>query len=168
MNASLLFLLAYLLLIIGFIGTLLPMLPGTILIWLGIVVWAWADGFHRIGWLTLVGVTLLFSVDIVSGFFLTTAFTRKSGASWKAISASIVFGLLGGIFLSGLPVIGTLFGALLGALVGMFLVEWLDKRAWRQALGASVSYLVGAITSKIVEIIIGGLMLGVFVWQAFL
>ncbi len=167
MDAQLLFLLAYLLIAIGFIGAFLPLMPGATFIWLGVVIWAFADGFRRVGWLALGALTILLIVGWVSGFFLSTLFSRKSGASWKAIFAAIVGGLLGGIFLSELPVLGTIAGAIIGALLGMFLVEWFDKRNWRKALKASASYLVGSLTSKIVEIIISLVMLGIFVWQAF-
>lgn len=159
--------LAYVLIIVGFIGTLLPMVPGTILIWLGIVLWAWADAFRHIGWLTLAVLTLLLIIGWAADLGLGTVLSRKSGASWKAIIASMVCGLLGAIFLSELPVIGTIAGALIGALVGMLAVEFLVRRDFRKALGASASYLAGSLVSKVFEIIVGLVMIGVFVWQAF-
>lgn len=159
--------LAYVLIIVGFIGTFLPMVPGTILIWLGIVLWAWADAFRHIGWLTLAALTLLLIIGWAADLGLGTVLSRKSGASWKAIIASMVGGLLGAIFLSELPIIGTIAGALIGALVGMLAVEFLVKRDFRKALGASASYLAGSLASKIFEIIVGLVMIGVFIWQAF-
>ena len=49
--STLLFLAAYLLMFLGIVGALVPVLPGPLLIWLGVFVWAWADGIRfRIGW----------------------------------------------------------------------------------------------------------------------
>ena len=73
--------LAYILIILGFIGTLLPLMPGTVLIWLGIVVWAWGDAFRHIGWLTLAALTLLLIVGWAADLVASTVFSRKSGAS---------------------------------------------------------------------------------------
>ena len=46
--------LAVALVIVGVIGTVLPALPGPILVFAGVFVAAWADGFHRIGVWTLI------------------------------------------------------------------------------------------------------------------
>lgn len=159
--------LAYILIILGFIGTLLPLMPGTVVIWLGIVVWAWADAFRHIGWLTLAALTFLLIVGWAADLVASTAFSRKSGASWKAIIASMVCGLIGALFLSEFPIVGTIAGALIGALVGMLAVEFLVTRDFGQALRASASYFVGSLASKIFEIIVGLLMIGIFVWRAF-
>lgn len=43
----------YALVILGVIGVILPLVPGTLLIWLGALVWAWGDGFERINWVVL-------------------------------------------------------------------------------------------------------------------
>ena len=43
----------YALVVLGLIGAVLPVLPGPILIWLGVLVWAWADGFATVNWWTL-------------------------------------------------------------------------------------------------------------------
>ena len=51
--------LAYIGMAIGLVGTVLPLIPGTILIWLSALLWAWADGFERVGWPTLLVLALL-------------------------------------------------------------------------------------------------------------
>ena len=44
---------AYALMVLGLIGSLLPVVPGPVFIWLGVLTWAWSDGFQAIGWPTL-------------------------------------------------------------------------------------------------------------------
>ena len=57
--STLFFLVSYLLIFLGIVGTLVPVLPGPLLIWLGAFVWAWADGFVHIGWPTLLVLAVL-------------------------------------------------------------------------------------------------------------
>jgi hypothetical protein len=54
----LLWIFAAVLVVIGLGGILLPALPGTVLIFAGLLLAAWADGFTRVGagTLTLIGV----------------------------------------------------------------------------------------------------------------
>ena len=156
----------YALVILGLAGSVLPLLPGPILIWLGMLVWAWGDGFVEVNWLTLTLLGLLAAGAWASDLFFTTTLSRRAGVSWKAIAASIVCGILGGIFLSELPVIGTIFGALIGALLGMLGMELIDKHNLRAALTAVRAYVGASLLSTLFEVTVALLMVGIFVWQA--
>lgn len=161
------FLLAYLLMVAGLVGAILPLLPGPVLIWIGALVWAWADGFARVGWPTLLVLAALMVLAWGSDLLLTTAASRKAGASWKAIGAAMAGGILGALLLSGLPIVGTISGALVGAVAGVLLAEYLDKRNWKRALRVGLSYIAGWLASSLLEVILSLLMLGIFAWQAF-
>ena len=67
----LLWTLALLLVAVGVAGTVLPGLPGTVLVLAGLILAAWIDGFSRVGAPTvvvLVGLTLLaYAADFVAG-----------------------------------------------------------------------------------------------------
>jgi hypothetical protein len=153
---------------LGVAGTVLPFLPGPLLIWCGALVWAWGNGFERVGWLELAVLGVLAALAWASDLWLTTLFSRRTGVSWRAILGSVVCGIAGGILLSSLPVIGTLFGALIGAALGMFVIEYWLKRNARAALEAVRAYVVGSLVSSIFEIVVALLMVGIFVWQAWL
>jgi len=159
-------LIGYVLVILGLAGSVLPLLPGPLLIWLGVLVWAWGDGFVEVNWLTVTVLGLLAAGAWASDLFFTTTLSRRAGVSWKAIAASIVCGILGGIFLSGLPVVGTLFGAMIGALLGMLGMELIDKRNVRAALTAVRAYVGASLLSTLFEVAVALLMVGIFVWQA--
>jgi uncharacterized protein len=167
-SATLFQLLGYALVLLGVAGTVLPLLPGPVLIWLGILAWAWGDGFVQVNWLVLAILGILALLAWGSDLFFTTAFTRKAGVSWKAVFGSIVTGILGGIFLSQLPFIGTLFGALLGALLGMLVIERYDKHNWPAAFAGVRAYIGATILSTVFEVTVAALMVGIFVWQAWL
>ena len=166
--ADLLALGAYLLIILGLVGAILPILPGPPLIWLGALLWAWADGFRAVGWPTLVGLGVLMVLAWTSDLVLTTLGTRKAGASWKAVAGAIMGGIVGAILLSGvIPVIGTILGTILGALIGVLLIEYYDKRNWGQAYRASKAYILGSLAGRALEVFLSLLMIAIFVWQAF-
>jgi uncharacterized protein YqgC (DUF456 family) len=159
---------AYLLMILGLIGAVLPIIPGPLFIWLGALLWGWADGFQAVGWPTLIVLGVLMVLAWSSDLILTTVGTRRTGASWKTVVGAIVFGIAGGILLSGLLlVIGTIVGSILGAVLGILVVEYYDKRNWRQALQASKAYVFGSLAARVVELLLSLLMVGIFVWQAF-
>jgi uncharacterized protein YqgC (DUF456 family) len=166
--ADLLTLVAYLLIILGLVGAILPILPGPVLIWLGVLLWAWVDGFQAVGWPTLAVLGVLMVLAWTSDLVLTTLGTRKAGASWKAVAGAIAGGIVGAILLSGVvPVIGTIFGTILGALIGILLIEYYDKRDWGQAYRASKAYVLGSLAGRALELVLSLFMIVVFAWQAF-
>lgn len=160
--------LAYILIAIGVAGSVIPVLPGPVLIWLGAFVWAWADNFTRIGWGTLIVLGVLALIAWGSDLFLTTVMSRRAGASWKAILGAIVGGLVGASLLSALPLLGTILGAILGAVVGMWLVEYWDKGNRRAATAAVQAYIASMIFAAVLEMVIALVMVGIFAMQAFL
>jgi uncharacterized protein YqgC (DUF456 family) len=159
---------AYILIAIGLAGSVIPLLPGPMLIWVGTFVWAWADGFTRIGWSTLIVLAVLAIAAWGSDLFLTTVMSRRAGASWKAILGAIVGGIVGASLLSALPVLGTVLGAILGAIAGMWLVEYWDKGNTRAATTAVQAYIASMIFAAILEMVIALIMVAIFAYQAFL
>jgi len=160
--------LGYVLIVVGLAGSILPLLPGPLLIWAGIFLWAWDDNFVRIGWPTLTLLGLLALIAWGADIFLTAVVSRRAGASWRAIGGAILGGILGGAFLSALPIIGTLAGAVIGAVVGMWTVEYYAKNRNQQAATTAVrAYITSLLIGAGLEVLIALIMIAVFVWQAF-
>ena len=165
----LIYALAYLLIFFGLIGSVLPLLPGPFLIFLGALLWASADGFEAVGWPTLVILLILTLLAWGSDILLTTTLTKRAGASWKAVGGAIAGGLLAGIFLGGwIPIIGTVVATIGGAIAGILALEYLDKRNLNQAYQAGKAYIGGYLLSSIFEAALAITMILIFVWQAFL
>lgn len=123
----------------GFVGLLLPAVPGAPLVLAGIVVIAWADGFARIGPLTLVVVALLALLSWVVDYAAGVLGARRAGASrWGLVGAFL--GLVVGLFF-GLP------GLLLGPAIGAVLLEYAKdpdlRRAARAGAGVFIGFLLG-------------------------
>jgi uncharacterized protein YqgC (DUF456 family) len=165
---QLLYPLSYLLILLGLLGAVVPILPGSLLIWLGVFAWAYADGFRAFGWPTLLLLGLMVLFTWGSDLLLTTWISRKSGASNKAVWGAIVGGLLGGVLLTSLiPVAGTILGGIAGAIIGVLAVELLVQRNVGQALKSGGSYILGYLASAVVQILLCVAMIGIFVIQAF-
>lgn len=156
----------YALIVLGLIGAVLPVLPGPPLIWLGVLAWAWADGFTHVSWITVAVLGVLALASWGSDLPFSTSLSRRAGVSWRAIAGSIVCGILGGIFLSELPVIGTLFGALIGSVLGMLVIERSVKGEWPAAFTAVKAYVAASLLSTVFEIAVALLMVGIFAWRA--
>jgi uncharacterized protein len=150
-----LWILAIALIVIGVIGTVLPILPGTILIFAGILLAGWADDFTRVSpW--LVGVTAVLTVvSIVADYLAAMLGARRLGASREAILGAAVGTILG--VLTGFW--GLVFMPLLGAAVGELIALSGLRRAGQVALGTWIGLMIG----MAVKIAIAFAMIGLFV-----
>jgi uncharacterized protein YqgC (DUF456 family) len=158
---------ALVIMFIGFIGAILPMLPGPPLIWVGAFVWALADGFTRVNGITLFVLFVIMALATISDITMSAAFAKQSGASWQTVVASIVGGIAGAALLAEVPVIGSIFGAVIGSMLAVVAVEYAMRRNRQAALKASGAYLMGCLVSQLVDVGLSSLMILIFVWQAF-
>ncbi len=160
--------LALLLILVGLVGAVVPVLPGALFIWFGILAWAIGERFQRIDWLTLVVLGVFALLATFSEFWLRPLVQLRAGFGWKNILAAIVGGFVGGFLLSEIPIAGTLFGAAIGSLLGTGAVTYVERKSLRHAARAAQSYLVGCALSSLIEIVFSLLMLAIFAWRAFL
>ena len=135
----LLWVLAVILVVVGLAGILLPALPGTVLIFAGLLLAAWVDGFTRVGTGTLVMLGAIaaasYGVDFVAG----AIGVKRSGASPRAMTGAAI-GTLLGLFL-GLP--GLVMGPFAGAVVGELTVHRDFARAGRAGVAAWIGFAIG-------------------------
>ncbi len=145
--------------LIGVIGTVLPIIPGTIVILLAALVYALLEGFQTVGWPTLLVLGLLTLVSTTADIWASSVGAKIGGASgW-----SVLFGLVGGLVgfvLFSLP------GAILGAIAGVLLTEIIRVGDWRQALKAGSGWVVGWVLATVFQLGVGLVMVAIFVWQA--
>jgi hypothetical protein len=104
-------------------GTLLPVLPGLVLLPLGALLWCWAVGFG-VAWpvllLAVVLVLLGWGAEAL-GVVLGAARLQASRWAYGGAALGLLVGVLG--LLPALPVGGPLLGALVGPLLGASLGE---------------------------------------------
>lgn len=151
----LLWLLAALLIVLGFAGLILPVVPGIPLVFAGLVLLAWAEHFAYVGWMTL---TLLGALALVSygiDFLASALGAKKFGASPRAVVGAAL-GALAGLFFG-------LVGILLGPFVGAVLGEFSRQSSVRAAAHAGVGATLGLLFGALLKIALAFAMIGVFV-----
>lgn len=151
----LLWLLAALLIVAGFAGLILPMLPGIPLVFAGLVLLAWAEDFAYVGGLTLalLGVLTLLSYGI--DLLASALGAKRFGASPRAVMGAAI-GALVGIFF-GLP------GILLGPFVGAVIGEFSGRTSLRAATHAGIGATLGLLFGALLKIALAFTLVGVFV-----
>ncbi|RNC71450.1 MAG: DUF456 domain-containing protein [Desulfuromonadales bacterium] len=148
------------LVIIGLAGTILPALPGAPLVYLGLLLAAWIDGFQRVGWVTLAVLAMLVLVSFAVEILVTGHGARRSGASRAAVIGASV-GTIVGLFF-GIP--GLVVGPFLGAVGGELLATRDLAQAGRAGIGAWLGIAVG-VGAKLALVF---MMIGIFVVSYFL
>jgi uncharacterized protein YqgC (DUF456 family) len=157
---------ALMVMVIGLVGTFLPILPGIALIWVTGLVYAIHERFATFDPVSFAVFSLLGVLGVISEFLLTQAGVKVSGASRQAMIAAAVGGAAGfviGFFVGG---IGAAPGGLIGALGGVTLVEYRQHRDVKKAGLAAGGWLAGCLASQAVELLIALSMVAIFVWQA--
>jgi uncharacterized protein len=152
--------LAIALIVVGVIGTFLPVLPGVILIFGGMLLGAWIDDFERVGWVALVilGVltVLVLAVDIVSGLLGA----KRVGASKLAIIGAAVGTIVGLAF----GIVGVLIAPFIGAVIGEVIARGQIAPAARVGVATWIGMVVGAL-AKLALVLA---MIGVFLASYFI
>ena len=151
---TLLWILAVALVVVGIAGTVLPAIPGAPLVFAGLLVAAWADGFRKVGPLPLVLIGLLTLVAFAVDWVAALLGAKKVGASrWALLGAAV--GTVAGLFF-GLP--GLLLGPFAGAAAGELFVARDLRQAGKVGLGTWLGFLFGTLAKLAVVFS----MLGVF------
>ncbi|MFC2046275.1 DUF456 domain-containing protein [Chloroflexota bacterium] len=150
--------LAVFVMLVGLIGTVVPIIPGTVLIFLAALGYALLEGFQTVGWPTMVVLGLLTLVATTADIWATSVGAKIGGASGWSVLAGLVGGLAGFVLF-------TLPGAIVGALVGVLLTEIIRLGDWRLALKAGSGWMVGWVLATIVQLGCGLTMVAIFAWQ---
>ena len=156
----LLWVLATLLVLVGLAGIILPALPGTILIFAGLVLAAWADGFTRVGIATLAVIGVIAAASYAVDLVAAALGVKRLGASPRAMVGAGLGTLLGLFF--GLP--GVIVGPFLGAVIGELSADRNLARAGRAGLAAWIGFAVGAV----VKVALAFSMIAIFAAALFL
>lgn len=146
---------SFVLIAVGIAGTILPALPGTILVLAGIVLGAWIDDFTRVGWVALATITVLAVLSWIADYASGVLGAKRAGASRQAVIGAAI-GTVAGIFMG---FVGVLFMPLVGAAVG----EWLARRDQVNAMRVGISTWVGLMLGMVAKVALAFVMVGIFV-----
>lgn len=144
-----------LLILAGLAGIILPAIPGVPLMFAGMLVVAWAEGFAHIGPGMLVILGLLMALSVVVDFVANLLGAQRAGASKLALLGAAIGTLVG--FFFGIP--GIVFGPFIGAVLG----ELAHSRHGSTAAKVGVGTWIGLLLGTVAKIAIAFVMLGIFV-----
>jgi uncharacterized protein YqgC (DUF456 family) len=138
---------------IGVVTLALPAVPGIAIVYLGVLLIAWAEDFARIGipMLVLLGAVAALGMiaDNVAGLFGA----RRAGASGWGVFGAGIGALLGLPF--GLP--GIILGPAIGALGFEYMKNADLRRAGKAGLGGLFGFLLGIVAKCVFAFIIIGI-----------
>lgn len=131
-----------LLVLIGFFGSILPVIPGPPISWAGLLLLKWTGyisdnqpGYQNVLWILLFFVVLVTILDYV----VPIMGTRKYGGSKRGVWGATL-GVVVGLFF-GPP--GIILGPFLGAYLGEISSGKKDREALKAAWGSFVGFLLG-------------------------
>lgn len=144
-------------LLVGLLGTVVPVLPGILLMWGAVVAYGFLVGFGAIGVGTVIGVTVVSGIAVALGFVLPKRLADESGASTRSQLAAVLGGIIGFFVI---PIVGVI----IGALVGIAIAEYLDKDDWALARTSTIAVAKGFGLGALTQIAAGFVIL--FLWAA--
>ena len=134
---------------VGLVGVLVPLLPGTLLVYAAIAVWAFVEQ-NTVGWVVLGVVTAILAATMAIKYLWPVKRMRAADVSPATLAAGAVAGVIGFFVI---PVLGLLVGFVLG----VYLAELAHRRDQRRAWASTVHAVKGAALSVGVELA-GGLL----------
>ena len=152
-----LFLLGFIFMLIGVLGSFLPVLPGPTVSWIGLLLLVLTRAVPNDWW--FLGITLLVAVIVLALDYIIPAMgTKKFGGS-KAGMFGTVVGLLVAIIFPILGIFGIVIWPFVGALIGELINKAESRTALKAAFGSFIGFLTGTFLKFVVTIIYFGLFI---------
>ena len=148
------YLLAAVLVIAGLVGTILPVLPGALLVFAGLFLAAMADGFARAGWVALTIIGALALLSWVADFVASLLGAKRVGASPLALLGATLGGIAGIFF--GIP--GMILGPFIGAVAGELLARGGLAKAGKVGFGT----WLGLVVAAVLKVVLAFMMIATF------
>jgi uncharacterized protein YqgC (DUF456 family) len=147
--------LTLILFVIGMIGAIVPLLPGTTIIFAAAVIHRVAMGEeHSVGWCTLGGLLVLTIISHVLDITSGSLGAKKFGATRWGAFGGLIGTVVGMFFFPWGLLLGPVLGVLSGELIAGQKLVLAGKSTWGTVLGTTAGILANAV--------IGAVMIGWF------
>jgi uncharacterized protein len=147
-----------LLMVAGLVGSVIPFLPATPLVFLGALVYALATDWDPIG----PGRLTILGAIAAAGWLLQQLASAMGARHYGGSRAAVIGALLGTVVGLFTAPVGLLLGPIVGAIAGELLATGRPRESVQSGLGALVGLAAGAITS----LVSGLVMIALFLWWA--
>jgi uncharacterized protein YqgC (DUF456 family) len=147
--------------LIGLVTSLLPVVPGNFIVWVGVIAHKLWMGDASVSWKIVLITGILTLIGQAGDLFLGIWGARKFGASWKgAVGALLGAGI--GFFLPP-PLFWLIVGPIIGAVVG----EVYAGRTWKDGSRAGLGTLIGGAVAFGVKFGLSVCVVGIFLVSFF-
>lgn len=135
-----------LVMVVGLLGTFVPLLPGLALVWAAALVYGLVEGFDAVGITAMATITVI----AVAGFVVAAVVPHRAAGAAGAARSSLWLGVVLaviGVFV--IPVVGLPLGGLAGIFVGERMrtgdnrVAWVATKATMRGFGAAALAQLG-------------------------
>ncbi len=152
--------LGFILMLTGILGSFLPVLPGTPVSWLGLLLLYLTEAIPNDWW--FLGITLAVALVVFAMDYLIPALGTKKFGGTKAGMIGTTLGLLVAIIF---PILGIL-GIIIWPFIGAFLGELLNKADQKSALKAAFGSFIGFLTGTFLKFVVTIIFMGLFIAKA--
>jgi uncharacterized protein YqgC (DUF456 family) len=156
MNVDLFIPASVILMLIGVFLSLIPVLPGSLVVWGIALAAAYIDNFQRVTPVAIGIMTVIMVISQLSDFWLPLFGVRSGGLTCAASLGSIAGGIVGTLVIP-IPLLGTLVGTIVGALI----VDYIQRQQVETAVAAgteaarlfAIGYAVRFVSSVLIFIV---------------
>lgn len=140
----------------GIVGTLIPVLPGLILVWAATLVYGLLTDFGPVGWVAMTLITILLGLGTFVSYKIPQRRVAAAGVQKSDQFLGLVLAIVGFFVL---PIVGLVVGFALG----IFLAQYLRTRDGPTSRRATKEALIGMLQSAAAQAAIGLVMAAIWV-----
>ncbi|MGB3142698.1 MAG: DUF456 domain-containing protein [Maribacter sp.] len=154
--------LGFILMLVGILGSFLPVLPGPPISWVGLLL-LYSTSVIPMNW-TFLGITLAISLLVIALDYIIPAMGTKKFGGTRAGVIGTTIGLVVALIFPIFGPFGIIIWPFIGALVGELLNKADKKTATKAAFGSFLGFLTGTFLKFMVAIVFLGLFISK-AWQ---
>ncbi len=148
---------AILFMVIGLVGVVIPILPGTLLVWLAAVIYALVSGIDSMGWGAFIILNIVGLFTGTADLWLPLLGAKSTGASKRSMLLGLIGMIVGTMIM---PLVGTVVGYGIGILLG----EYHKQPDWNKAIHAALGGMAGWGVATIIQF--GGALLMIIIFAS--
>lgn len=155
-----LYILTFIMLFAGIAGSVLPVIPGPPLGWIGLLIFSYSSA-SDFSTSFLIWTGILAAIITALDYYIPVWGTKKFGGTKAGIRGSTI-GLIIGVFFAPFGFISIIIGPMIGAFIGEMMVENNSNKAMKSAVGSFIGFLAGSGLKLIYGIVLLIIVIGQF------
>jgi len=145
---------------VGIIGIVVPVLPGLLLVWTGVALWAISET-STVGWIVVGAATVLAAAGVLLQFVIPGQRMRRAGVATSTLVAGVVVAIAMGIVI---PVVGAVVGFPLGIYAVQRIRRHNHRKAWESTVHALKAIGLNILIELSTALIIIALWVAALIW----